>query len=232
MLNMSISNRINQRLKALNLSGVDVSKSLKVTSGAVSQWCNGGSHPSAGHLLNLSTLLQCSPQWLQSGEGLSPNLVQETAQPYTKNVRHQSSIEGDAVDLALLVEKENTLGSGLTQIVILKEQTLRFPQSIFEQQNVNTENAACCQVTGNAMEPILPGGSTVILDQSKTLIEDGKLYVINHGGRLRVKKLYSEANSVRIHSTHHDYQDLILSGEDLKHFNILGKVIWSASFHT
>ena len=66
---MHISERIKKRMSELDLRAVDISKTLKVSKGAVSQWLNGTVKPSGENLFRLSALLRCSQEWLISGKG-------------------------------------------------------------------------------------------------------------------------------------------------------------------
>lgn len=220
---MDIADRINKRLRDLNLKGVDVGKATGVTSGAVSQWRKGTTAPTAARLFSLSKLLKCSPEWLQYGDRYQTPLISESTGQY-----------GDAqedVELPLYIEIEREIGSGITDVIENPNHKVRFVKAALERQHVDYKMAACCYVSGDSMEPILMSGSTVGINTAQTLIEDGKLYAINYAGMLRIKVLYRIAEGIKIHSINLNYPDIEVRGEDLEKFSVLGKVFWSASFH-
>ncbi|WP_328590426.1 helix-turn-helix domain-containing protein [Veronia nyctiphanis] len=65
---MSISDRIKQRMAALGLKGVDITRATGVSSGGVSQWMSGMTKPSGVKVFSLAKVLKCDPQWLMQGE--------------------------------------------------------------------------------------------------------------------------------------------------------------------
>lgn len=105
---------------------------------------------------------------------------------------------------------------------------MRFTRSTFRRAGVDPEKAACMQVTGNSMEPVLPDGTIVGVDLSESLIKDGKLYAIVHGGLLRVKLLYRlPEGAVRLRSYNfHEWPDEKIESSQQSSFQILGRVFW------
>lgn len=68
----TIGTRIKNRRKELGITQVDVKNATGISSGNMSEIENGNRLPSTPTLLQLSTLLQCSIDWILIGE--SPNL--------------------------------------------------------------------------------------------------------------------------------------------------------------
>lgn len=69
MLNMNTSDRINQRMKQLNLVPSDLMQKTGASRGVVSQWRNDIAKPNGEKLLKLAHALHCTPDWLLSGKG-------------------------------------------------------------------------------------------------------------------------------------------------------------------
>jgi phage repressor protein C with HTH and peptisase S24 domain len=106
-------------------------------------------------------------------------------------------------------------------------QKLRFNLSTLNKAGVSPDTTACCKVSGDSMEPVLPNGSTVGIDTSQTTVLDGKMYAIEHGGMLRVKYLYRlPFNGLRIRSANPDLNDEELSNESAQEIRIIGRVFW------
>lgn len=74
MKNETMSDRINQRLKALKLRSSNLTTATGASKGTVSQWVNGGTEPSAKYLSKLAEVLGVTERWLTNG-----GLVEETA---------------------------------------------------------------------------------------------------------------------------------------------------------
>lgn len=78
MLNMNTSDRINERMRHLDLSPSDIMEKTGASRGAVSQWRNDIAKPSGEKLLKLAAALRVSPEWLLTGAGLLVELESNT----------------------------------------------------------------------------------------------------------------------------------------------------------
>jgi phage repressor protein C with HTH and peptisase S24 domain len=221
---MNIGNRIRQRRKELKLTQEAVGKAMGINRVSVSQWESGDNKPK--DLITLSKVLQCHAEWLLSGK---ENKYDNNAkwlgriEPWDNG----TALEDDEVELPFFTEVELSAGCGATQVQENHGPKLRFSKSTLKRHGVDPSHAACVSVSGNSMEPVLPDGSTIGVDISKTSIIDGKMYAIDHEGMLRVKSLYRMPGGIRLKSFNNDeYQDEIYTGEDAKNIRIIGKVFW------
>lgn len=141
-------------------------------------------------------------------------------------------LDEDEVYVPFLKEVELSAGQGRTVVEQSHTRKLRFGKITLRRQNVQPSEAVCVTVGGNSMEPVLPDGSTVGVDQGATTVIDGKMYAINHGGQLRVKTLYRlPGGGIRMRSFNRDeHPDEEYSAEEMldKEIIILGKVFWSS----
>ncbi|KAA0975722.1 helix-turn-helix transcriptional regulator [Pseudomonas sp. ANT_H12B] len=139
-------------------------------------------------------------------------------------------LDDDEVYVPFLKEVELSAGSGRTAVHQSHKQKLRFGKMTLRRQNVQPSEAVCVTVNGNSMEPVLPHGSTVGVDQGCTTITDGKMYAINHGGQLRVKTLYRlPGGGVRMRSyNREEHPDEEYTAEEMiaKEIILIGKVFW------
>ncbi len=139
-------------------------------------------------------------------------------------------LDEDEVYVPFLKEIELSAGSGRTVVEQSHKQKLRFGRMTLRRQNVQPSEAVCVTVSGNSMEPVLPGGSTVGVDQGSTAVTDGKMYAINHGGQLRVKTLYRlPGGGIRMRSfNREEHPDEEYTAEEMvkKEIFIIGKVFW------
>lgn len=83
-------------MKELGLKGVDITKATGVSSGGVSQWTNGMTKPSGERLISLSKILECSPEWLVTGEEPSGFATPHGYQSNTKDIPSASIHESTA----------------------------------------------------------------------------------------------------------------------------------------
>ena len=116
------------------------------------------------------------------------------------------------------------------QVIKKNSNKLHFAKSTLENKNIALGYAAGGFVTGNSMEPVLPNGSTVGIDTSKTTLIDGELFAIDHHDDLRVKILYRiPGGGTRLKSFNsEEHPDEFYSLDESKNITILGRIFyWS-----
>lgn len=140
-------------------------------------------------------------------------------------------LEDDEVELPLFREVEIAAGTGKTQVVENRGAKLRFARRTLRKAGVMKEHAACACVSGDSMEPVLPDGTTVGVNTADNRVVDGKLYVIDHEGLLRVKQLLRlPGGGLRIRSFNQaEFPDEDLGPDWPEQVRIKGKVFWSST---
>lgn len=214
-------------MKQVGLTQEQLAEKVGISQAMVQKYVSGRSKKTT-RILDLSRELNCSPDWLLTG--------QEKNSPPDENASwlgsiepwdSATSLEEDEVELPFFTEVEMSAGDGATQVQENHGPKLRFSKSTLKRHGVDPSHAACVNVSGNSMEPVLPDGSTIGIDTSKTNIVDGKMYAIDHEGMLRVKSLYRVPGGIRLKSFNGDeYQDEIYTADSAKTIRIIGKVFW------
>lgn len=135
----------------------------------------------------------------------------------------------DEVELPFFKEVELSAGNGSQVRLETNGRKLRFGKRTLKRKSIDPASAGCAPVTGNSMEPVLPDGSTVGVDTANTVVQDGKMYAIDHDGQLRVKLLYRLPGSglrLRSYNTE-EHPDERYDGDYVQqHIRIIGKVFW------
>lgn len=224
-------------MDALGLRATDISERTGVSKTTVTFWLAGTNGAKGKNLMALAKALDCSPEWLSDGSG-SPD-GRKANQTIESNAQYlgpidvwddDTPLDDDEVYVPFLKEVELSAGSGRTAVHQSHKQKLRFGKMTLRRQNVQPNEAVCVTVNGNSMEPVLPHGSTVGVDQGCTTITDGKMYALNHGGQLRVKTLYRmPGGGIRMRSYNRDeHPDEEYSAEEMitKEIIVIGKVFW------
>ncbi|WDU60970.1 XRE family transcriptional regulator [Pseudomonas poae] len=96
-------------------------------------------------------------------------------------------------------------------------------------KKITPESVAGIFVEGTSMEPVLPEGSRVAIDTSAKQIHDGKMYLLDYKGQLRLRLVYKlPENGLRLRSYNNDeYPEENWDGNFVsKNIRILGKVFW------
>ena len=134
----------------------------------------------------------------------------------------------DEVEVPLFREVSLAAGAGADMVEEADDAKLRFSRHTLRKAGVDPSAAACAKLSGNSMEPVLRDGTTVGIDTSKTVVRDGDIYAIDHGGLLRIKLLYRmPGNGLRIVSyNREEWPDEYLNESQTKEVRIIGRVFW------
>lgn len=220
--------RLNDRMKALNIKAVDIVNNTSASKASVSQWVNGISAPSAVKGAELASFLQCNLLWLLEGEGeqKAPLIPEQTHVAILEDHKNneETHLEIKRYDIRL------SAGAGNAAWIVREkdDDPLLFRRGWFRARNLNPNRLKGLYVRGDSMEPYLYGNDTVIIDVDDTEIEDGEVYAIIFKNKFYVKELRNFENGVRIISRNPSYEMMEAKAEDLTadDFQVLGKVVW------
>lgn len=195
-----------------------------------------GKSQTSRHAPAIATVLGVLPEYLKLTGGTEAPQAQPTREAEATLLGpisvwdDDTPLDDDEVEVPLLKEVELSAGSGRTAIQEFSSAKLRFGKYTLRRQGVPPESAVCVSVYGNSMEPVLPHGSTVGVDRSKTSIKDGDIYALSHNGHLRVKTLYRlPTGGIRMRSFNRDeHPDEEYSQESIaaQEIRIIGRVFW------
>jgi phage repressor protein C with HTH and peptisase S24 domain len=137
-------------------------------------------------------------------------------------------LRDDEVKIPFFREVEIAAGSGRTEVIENHGLNLRFAKSTLKKHGVPEHSAACAIVSGNSMEPVMPDGTTIGINKADTVVKDGKIYVIDQEGHLRVKAIYKlPGGGLRLRSYNDDeWPDERYSPDESKAIRIIGRVFW------
>lgn len=237
---MSIQERISQAIKQSGQTKSAIAKACGVNPSAVTQWLNGDTKaPTAERLLKLARATRVSYTWLVDGKGGMHDGPEEPRAGYatranefefqdTEVVDGDGPLSPDEVELPCFYEVEFAAGDGRTQVVENHGHTMRFSLTKLKKRGVSPENAALATASGLSMYPTIADGSPIAIDKGTKHIIDSKIYALDHGGMLRIKRLYKmPLGRVRLVSDNADeYPEETYTLADPDAPKIIGRVFW------
>jgi len=105
---------------------------------------------------------------------------------------------------------------------------LAFRADWLRKRNLVRTNVRVVYVSGHSMEPYLQDGDTVLIDLGSRSVRDGEVYALRYGDEVRVKRLFKRVDGGLIVRSDNSaqYPDEQVSGAQLEHVEIIGKVVW------
>ena len=236
-LNMNIGDRVKRARKHAGLNQRELAKAIGITQPSLSELERGESRSSA-YLVQIASVCGVDARWLATGEGMMEGArdpragysagTDELILHPTEIVEGAAPLRPDEVELPCFREVEFAAGDGRTQVVENGGHTMRFPLSKLAARNVSPSNAACATASGTSMMHTIADGSPIAIDKGTRHIIDGKIYALDHGGMLRIKRLYKmPLGRVRLVSDNADEypeETYSLMGPDSP--KIIGRVFW------
>ena len=228
MLMKKLKDRVKIARKYADLSQAELSQKTWTSQQVISRLETGKDNDSVS-LPNIAKACGVSLDWLKRGKG---KMLRED-ELELKNV----SVWEDESDLDpndyIFVNRYNqrvSAGHGITE----EQEDLNslytnhsFKVSWIRKRNLNPKNLRIVDVVGNSMEPMIPNGSSVMIDVSQNNLVDNKIYAIRFSDEMRVKILFKnfDGGIIMRSYNHNEYPDIVVSYNDMNYIQIIGRVI-------
>lgn len=259
---MNLSERIKAARKQAGLTQSGLAEKVGIAQTAISQLESGKTLRST-YLVQIARACRVNSVWLASGEGemTSPENISTYLSDELDEVLRGEHEDDAALNAALrqrleevrtasryarastvlteeipyLVELDDPLDPTKTAVEVSVSLSLDLNIEILEKQGVLPEHAVAVAISGNSMTPVLQDGSTVVANLNESMVVDGRMYVIDHGGQIRVKALYRlPGGGIRVRSYNSaEHPDESYSALDMENsqIRVMGRVFWGASFY-
>lgn len=230
----TFADRLNKALLEEGLSQEQLAKAVGLTQPAI-QKLTSGKAKSSRKILEISEALRVKPEWLGRGEGpmredgVKPHHPGSTIPPESEwagvEVWDSSTPLGeDEVEIPYYKSIELAAGNGCSNNEDHNGFKLRFSKTTLRRAGADPKSVMAFPVHGNSMEPVLPNGTTVTVDNANKRIVDGGIYAIDQDEFFRVKLLYrlpGKKLSIRSYNKE-EFPDEEADMDDVK---IIGRVI-------
>lgn len=196
-------------------SKAGLARHCKVSKPAVTGWFSGGSIE-GDNASSAAEYLCVNTDWLTKEKGpmLRSQGVASKKPSYeligVEEWDDSTPVGGDEVELPVFKSAEFSAGHGKTGHVEIDEgRRIRYGKRTLKKAGIDVSNAAGGINKGDSNEPVIPDGSIVMMDVSKTEIVPGEFYGIDHSGEFRAKLLFPlPGGGLRVRSYNRiDYQD-------------------------
>ncbi|MDT4855489.1 putative HTH-type transcriptional regulator [compost metagenome] len=158
--------------------------------------------------------------WLAAGEGekssgrRSPQVAEDNTYAYVP-----------------LYDARCSAGSGAWNERARVLVNLSFTRYSLRKKGLTPTDLACLRVDGDSMSGLLEDGDTVMIDQSRNMLEGEGVYVVLLDDHLYAKRLQRQFDgSVRIISHNKEYDPMTVPKERLAELQIVGRVVWAGGW--
>ena len=203
--------KLKKRRLELNLAQASIYQELGISRKTYSVWENGLGEPHAKNLRRLATCLKVQENYF----------VDETSTLYTYPLLtppHKKEVDQLA---SQLLERQRKVSSLTAYKVLSVELAAGRGHSYYDNEtdyetvyfDQDIQHDFASWVSGDSMEPKYPNGSVALMKQTG-FDYDGAVYALMWNGKTYIKKVYREAEGLRLESINPDYEDLFAPYED------------------
>lgn len=197
------------------LGGVTKASQLAdISQPTISRWKDGSSDPKLSNLVALAQAAEVTLDWLVLGSAEQPGLKKEASADYYYIPAY---------------EIEASAGHGaFTEGATTPAKHLAFRKDWVHDRRLSPSSLSAIFTRGDSMAPTIPDGATILVDGSRTVPLDGKIYVIRMDNRLWVKRVqWIPSGGLRLISDNRTYDSFDISKAELAHddIQICGQVV-------
>lgn len=225
----TLAQRLVQRRQELGLSQTDVASRMDITPQSVQQWEAGKTTPRGKRMTMLSSILQCSPEWLQFGIGAPGSSLASKQENHSQLAVNTSSEWTEPVKIA---KQHLSAGHGAYEEGMSEADEYEGVEDVdisrLHGLGIQTGCARIIKIKGDSMYPTLWDGDMAIADTYIPHLISGKIYAFYFDGELKVKRFTKRMDGNWIISSDNkdnpSLMDEIVSPRDTQHLHMIGQV--------
>ncbi|STZ63893.1 Uncharacterized HTH-type transcriptional regulator HI_1476 [Moraxella lacunata] len=204
--------RLTQAREKAGLARAEVAKAVNIGTTTLQQWEVGNREASIETLEQLAKLYHVSPQHLIFGTD-SDSVPTPIA---------DSSADDDYYYVPFYRDIIASAGGGkFSDGVIGTDDFLAFRKDWINRTSLTAKDLVALNTDGDSMLPTIPENATILVDKSKNIAKDGRIYVVRIDDRLYVKRTqWIPTGGLRLISDNSTYESFDISRQELAHGNI------------
>lgn len=205
-----------ERLKQLigSRSGRSFAKDVNISYSTLHNYLTNTSVPTLDNLVALAEYTGVSLEWLATGTGMEQNQSTQTI-----------TVEDDFVKIDDFRDVRISAGFGADNDDYIDVDTTKVESSWLAARRLKAKDCAMFLVSGDSMYPTLKDGEEIIVDRSKKDLTEGKIFVINHGGSMLVKKIQFSYDGIELISDNSTYRPIQLTADEANSIIVIGQVV-------
>lgn len=228
--------RLSEKRKNLGITQKDLSAASSVSVTSIQNYEN-GQIPGGDILLRIASALNCSMEWLLTGEGetqrgtaySAPQEPAAAPQKQTNIYNGKDTLTCFDCELMMvpLVEAKLSAGNGSFETSGDSDRRYAFRMDFLRRKG-NASAMILMRVAGDSMEPKIEHNDVVLIDTSKTDLRLGCMYAVAVQDLVYLKMVNAEPGKLILSSANPAYAPLEIDARgDLKNgIRIIGKAVW------
>ncbi|HGO5822554.1 TPA: XRE family transcriptional regulator [Mannheimia haemolytica] len=196
-----------------------------VTLSTIARWRKGEAEPSRPNLIKIAEVANVSIEWLATGKESQSQAQQGIVERAFNKFRE---ITGELISMINSFGSINvsagfgSFNEGITE----PDGQEPYADSLLQKLGVKADNCGVFWANGTSMEPTICDGDQMLVDFSKKEARgDDKIYLIQNGESVWVKRVRREWDYIELISDNESYRPIRITEEDAQNLQIIGQVV-------
>ncbi|MWQ49829.1 XRE family transcriptional regulator [Glaesserella parasuis] len=224
----SIGTRIEERRNALNLSRNAVCEQLGgVALSTLQLWEKNEREPQAGMVIKLAEILKTTVGYLLKGEQSEPQETKGIVARAFEALEKERTEQDEVEMLASFESIEVSAGFGSFNVGVTEpDGQVPYDSNLLRNLGVKPKHCGVFWANGSSMLPTIHNGDQLLVDFSKKDVKNDKVYLVQNGDSVWVKRVKIEWDGVELISDNkEEYRPIRISADEAQNLQIIGQVV-------
>ncbi|MCT8662275.1 helix-turn-helix transcriptional regulator [Glaesserella parasuis] len=200
----------------------EFSRAVGIAITSLNRWLIGEADPSRSNLIKTAKASGVQLEWLATGQGQRDETSEEM--PASKiqeklkdNISMIISYEGINVSAGF-----GSFNEGTTE----PDGEEPYSDELLARLGVKAHHCAVFWANGNSMSPTIENGDQMLVDLSKKEVKGNRIYLVQNGDSVWVKRVKIEWDGVELISDNkEEYRPIRISADEAQNLQIIGQVV-------
>ena len=206
-----------------NGNNSEFSRAVGIAITSLNRWLIGEADPSRSNLIKTAKASGVKLEWLATGQGQRDETSEET--PASNTIQEKLK---DNISMIISYEGINvsagfgSFNEGATE----PDGEEPYSDELLARLGVKAHHCAVFWANGNSMSPTIESGDQMLVDLSKKEVKGNRIYLVQNGDSVWVKRVKIEWDSVELISDNkEEYRPIRISADEAQNLQIIGQVV-------
>ncbi|MDG6480383.1 XRE family transcriptional regulator [Glaesserella parasuis] len=222
-----IGNRIREQREKLGLSRNEMADRLDVSLSALQNWEMNEREPQASMIIKIAEFLGVAPNYLLTGEQSQPQEAKSIVARAFEALEKERTEQDEVEMLASFESIEVSAGFGSFNVGVTEpDGQVPYDSNLLRNLGVKPKHCGVFWANGSSMLPTIHNGDQLLVDFSKKDVKNDKVYLVQNGDSVWVKRVKIEWDGVELISDNkEEYRPIRISADEAQNLQIIGQVV-------
>lgn len=201
----------------------EFSRAVGIAITSLNRWLIGEADPSRSNLIKTAKASGVQLEWLATGQGQRDETSEET--PASNTIQEKLK---DNISMIISYEGINvSAGFGsFNEDTTEPDGEEPYSDELLARLGVKAHHCAVFWANGNSMSPTIENGDQMLVDLSKKEVKGNRIYLVQNGDSVWVKRVKIEWDGVELISDNkEEYRPIRISADEAQNLQIIGQVV-------